>query len=329
MSISEVLITAPARLHLGFLDLTDSGSRRFGSIGMAIDTIATRVRVARCAELIIEGHERARAEKIAVELTGELGIAPNFRILVESAIPAHAGLGSGTQLDLAIAAALRSLTADRPVTTQPGEWARRGRRSGIGIATFANGGFVTDGGHGGQTVTPPVLSRLPFPSEWRVVLVFDDQYRGLNGDLERRAFADLAPMASADSATICRAVLMGVLPALAEPDFGAFCAALETVQTLVGNYFAPFQNDAIFTSPRVARALEVAKGVAEISVVGQSSWGPTGFCFVSSASAAQHLVSVLEAQGNIEAGLRFLVCGANNSGATIKAVQGAEQATSV
>ena len=36
---SKILITSPARLHLGFMDLNGSLGRKFGSVGLAIDSI--------------------------------------------------------------------------------------------------------------------------------------------------------------------------------------------------------------------------------------------------------------------------------------------------
>ena len=40
-------VVAPARLHLGFLDLNGSLGRRFGSIGLAIDRPATELVLSR------------------------------------------------------------------------------------------------------------------------------------------------------------------------------------------------------------------------------------------------------------------------------------------
>ena len=44
---TTIEVTAPARLHLGFLDLNGGLGRRFGSIGLAVDQPATRLTVAR------------------------------------------------------------------------------------------------------------------------------------------------------------------------------------------------------------------------------------------------------------------------------------------
>ena len=97
-------ITAPARLHLGFVDLNGSLGRRFGSLGVAITGIETSLTV---ADDTLEpnaniAHDYARAARAADRLCEYLGEAerPNFRL--NSIIPPHAGLGSGTQLALAV-----------------------------------------------------------------------------------------------------------------------------------------------------------------------------------------------------------------------------------
>ena len=43
----EISITSPARLHLGFMDLNGSLGRKFGSVGLAIDSIETSVTVSK------------------------------------------------------------------------------------------------------------------------------------------------------------------------------------------------------------------------------------------------------------------------------------------
>ncbi len=45
--VNTCSVSAPARLHLGFLDLNGGLGRRYGSIGLALDAPATEVRVTR------------------------------------------------------------------------------------------------------------------------------------------------------------------------------------------------------------------------------------------------------------------------------------------
>src|SRR6185369_13930596 len=49
VSDRRVTVTAPARLHLGFLDLEGGLGRRFGSLGLTLEGVVTRVGAARAA----------------------------------------------------------------------------------------------------------------------------------------------------------------------------------------------------------------------------------------------------------------------------------------
>jgi predicted sugar kinase len=46
-TVARVTVTVPARLHLGFVDLNGELGRRFGSLGIAIDTPRTRLSLGR------------------------------------------------------------------------------------------------------------------------------------------------------------------------------------------------------------------------------------------------------------------------------------------
>jgi beta-RFAP synthase len=298
---------------MGFLDLSGASGRRFGSIGMALDAPQTRVILRRAPHTRVDGEEQSRAARHLETLQRALDIRGHFALLVERAIPAHAGLGSGTQLALCIAAALRRLH-DLPSDLE-GDAARlgRGRRSGIGIALFRSGGFVVDGGRGPATPIPPLLTRVKVPPQWRVLLLLDRTHRGLSGEAEVAAFADLPPMPATTADRICRLVLMQALPALAEADLPAFGAAITEVQAITGDYFAPAQDGARFASPRVAAALQVLAD-AGAHGIGQSSWGPTGFAFAAEKDEAKRLAAQVEA---LVEGLDIRICRGLNRGAAL------------
>src|SRR5437588_5047901 len=103
----KVTVAVPARLHLGFLDLGGGLGRRFGSIGVAISELQTRVAIERAAATEISGPESDRVERYLDMMRRELGLARGHRVETLDAVPAHAGLGSGTQLAPAVAAAVR------------------------------------------------------------------------------------------------------------------------------------------------------------------------------------------------------------------------------
>src|SRR5207237_9799773 len=118
-----------------------------------------------------------------------------------------AGWGSGTQLALGVAAALRHLDGIPADRSSDALLLRRGARSGIGLGLFEHGGLIVDGGRGAQTATPPVVARMDFPPQWRVIVVLDRRTEGIHGRDEQAAFARLADFEAASAGEICRLVL--------------------------------------------------------------------------------------------------------------------------
>lgn len=319
-------VSAAARLHMGFLDLNGGLGRRYGSLGLALEALATTVSVRHDATVSAEGPQAARAEAYAHAAMRALDIRGGVRVTIQEAIPEHAGLGSGTQLALAVGAAVARLHNLSWTAREIAGALGRGGRSGIGIGVFEHGGFVVDGGRGQRDAPPALISRLAFPAHWRFVLVFDPAYAGLHGDAEKQAFAALPAFPESGAAHLCRLTLMQALPALAEGDIAGFGAAIGEIQRTVGDHFAPAQNGR-YASPRVTRALDwlTASGAAG---VGQSSWGPTGFALTDSDERAHALAR--RARIDLAAdGLEFVVCAARNRGADIHAETGAARLMAV
>lgn len=313
---NHVTIKVPARLHLGFLDLNGISGRRFGSIGLPLSEPETVVTLSRAAETTVLGLEAERASEHLRALCRHLGIRSHHRLVVEEAIPRHAGLGSGTQIALAVAAALRTLHHLPLDVAGDAMRLARGNRSGIGIASFDSGGVIIDAGKDDSGRPPPVVARFSFPDEWRVLLVLDHEMDGLHGADELAAFRDLPPFPESGVGEICQHVLMGVMPALIERDLAAFGSAISAIQRIVGGYFAPAQGG-LFTSKRVER---LANRLAEAGAVGigQSSWGPTGFAFAASEEAASRMVAAAETAA--EPGTEIRIVRGRNSGAEISAI---------
>ena len=127
-------VTTASRLHLGFLDLNGELGRRFGSIGLAVDAFETTLELRVDKAFSTHGLERERGAGLARRFADNLGLGVNKRLDVLKAIPAHSGLGSGTQLALAIAAAFRRLAGLTPDARSDARVLDRGARSGIGAA---------------------------------------------------------------------------------------------------------------------------------------------------------------------------------------------------
>jgi beta-RFAP synthase len=311
----QARVTATARLHFGFLDPSGRGEPPFGSFGLSLDRPKTRLTLQPARSFQASGAERERALRYLKCIAQSCGIEAAYKLHVEEAIPPHAGLGSGTQLALAVGsafAALEGLDLDpREIASRLG----RGARSGIGIATFAQGGAVLDGGPSDSKL-PELVRRVAFPEEWRVLLIFDRESTGLAGSNESAAFDALADFPQDKSAELRRRIVETALPALAARDFARFCAEVGYLQACMGQYFAPLQGGGPYTSPQVSEVLAWL-GSNGVTGLGQSSWGPTGFAFFASEAAGE--AAMAEAQDRAgHGGMRFDLARGRNDGAKIE-----------
>ena len=323
-----VSVRAPGRLHLGFLDPSGSLGRRFGSLGLVIENFETEIEIA-----------VAKADDISADTPGALaeigrvaqylqclrehtGLHKPLALRLRHTLPAHAGFGSGTQLALAVGHAFARWHGLELPSAKLAHWLARGQRSGIGIAGFDAGGLLLDGGPGADGAAAPLLARLAWPNEWRVVVVLDAGHRGLSGHAEAEAIARLPEMAQARAADLCHQVLMRVMPGAASGDFAAFAAGINHVQTLLGTHFAPAQGGSAWTSPAVGGLMQwLCMRFGTGAAIGQSSWGPTGFACVPSAIAAQQLVDAARHAGVVDPSLELRIVAGRNHGAVLSGPQ--------
>lgn len=312
----KVTVETTARLHMGFFDLNGDLGRRFGSIGLSLDKPSTKI----CAtintpELSVVGVDAERAEKIARKILSALHLPEQLQLNVVEAIPAHSGLGSGTQMALAIGMAISELYKLNLTVEDIAKLTSRGARSGIGLGTFATGGVIVDGGRGANTVIPPVIAHLDFPETWSVLLIFDNTSIGVHGAEEVKAFRTLPAFPEEHAAKLCRHVLMQALPSLAEQDLSGFGLAIQQLQKITGDYFAPVQGGR-YASAKVSSVLNWLKDQG-VACYGQSSWGPTGFAiFADDREAAQNLNN-LNIKYSADFGLTFLLCKGRNQGGIV------------
>jgi len=318
----RVRVAAPARLHLGFLDPAATLGRRFGSLGLVLDGLDTVVELAEAdADRFeaVDGGDAAlaRASAHLRTLREVTGCTAPVRLALRATTPMHAGLGSGTQLALAVGTAFARLFDLDPGSATLAQWLGRGARSGVGIAGFDHGGLLLDGGPRADGAPAALLARLALPAPWRVILALDPRVQGLSGAAERSALAGLPPLPCERSAEICHEVLMRVLPGAAGAEFEAFAAGVTRLQRLLGDHFAPAQQGRRFTSAAVARLMDwlADQGPAAI---GQSSWGPTGFAIVASAAQARQALAAARDAGVLDAALDVRVTTARGRGADVR-----------
>jgi beta-ribofuranosylaminobenzene 5'-phosphate synthase len=321
-----VSVDAPARLHLGFLDPSGSLGRRFGSIGLVIDRPATQLDIGAAeADAVLATTPAAQAELARAAscmhlLREHTGRHAPLQLRLRHVLSPHAGLGSGTQLALAIGAAFTRWHGLEVSSATLATWLGRGLRSGVGIAGFDHGGLLVDGGPGADGRPAPLLSRVDLPAAWRVVLVQDPRLQGLSGGDEKQALALLPPLSPSAAAEICHEVLMRILPGAALGEFAAFAAGVTQVQRVLGEHFAPAQQGRVFTSAAVGRVVQWLGGHEPTAraAIGQSSWGPTGFAIVPSQAGAEALLLAARAAGVIDPALDVRIVAARNHGALVR-----------
>jgi beta-RFAP synthase len=312
--MTTVRVEAPARLHMGMLDVAGGRARRFGGLGVALDRPAAVVEVSASDDVTADGPDADRALAIARRYRDAVGLAGGARVRVLEAIPAHVGLGSGTKLALAVTAALAALAAQTPEPQALARAAGRGARSAVGLWTFVHGGLVVEGGvRPGVEQPAPLLARHAVPDEWRCVLAIPAAEPGLSGRAEEEAFRQLRPD-PASAALIAQLVLTSLLPGLAERDLTEFGAALTRIQRLVGEAFASVQGGVFH--PRAGDLVDALLRLGAAGA-GQSSWGPAVYGVVEGEEAGRELAGRMESE--LAGGGRVEVVGFENRGARVEA----------
>ena len=284
----SVFVEAPARLHFGVLDLRGQLGRSFGGLGAAIPSPSLLLEAILADRVSADGPDADRAMEFATRFLVHTGLPGGIHLNIHRAIPSHSGLGSGTQLGLAVARALAELHG---LGTDPVELARatgRGRRSAIGTWTFAMGGFIIEGGRKpGSEKIAPLLARFPIPDPWRCVVAVPSGGRGLSGEAEAQAFEQLPSPPQSQVERVAHLVLMQLLPALVDEDLPSFGEALSAVQRITGAWFAA-QQGGVFAPGRTDRLIADMAAFGAVGV-GQSSWGPAAYGLVESEPAAADL----------------------------------------
>ena len=318
-------VSTGARLHFGFLNLSLAHERLYGGLGVALDEPRTVLRVERARDVDAPDEETAEyAHRAAAHLD-----VPGARIEVESAIPRHAGLGSGTQLALAVYAGLATAYDLTPDPRGAAPALDRGGRSGVGVGTFESGGFVVDAGHPterfttdrpprGQWTVPETAARHDVPEGWRFVLATPDVGPGRSGDEEDASMRAVVSQAEPEIAgEVGTVVLHRLLPALVSADLPAFGSAAAELGRLNGAWYAVEQGG--LYRPPIGDVVDELSDSPAVEGVGQSSWGPTVWAVTDAERAeAADLAArdALDAAG-IEGDVR--VVGPRNEGATVVA----------
>jgi beta-ribofuranosylaminobenzene 5'-phosphate synthase len=282
----KVRVTTGSRLHFGFLNLTPNGIpfwndlygypslpvRRFGGIGLMIPHPGTSVLSEISNSWAFEGTHLQRVEECALKLQaycdGNGFPLKPCKVVVEKSAPHHVGLGTGTQLALALGKSLLLANGFDMPTKELGPILGRGNRSAIGLYGFDHGGLIVEGGKTQDGQISPLVSNLPWPPDWQIELQFGHDKPGVHGVEEVNAFKQIMNASEENDSLSAnpRNALLGILPAIVSRDIESVKKFIFDMNMRTGKAFEPFEG-------KEKRALQ--NNVNEFC--GQSSWGPVKF----------------------------------------------------
>ncbi|MEF8856620.1 MAG: beta-ribofuranosylaminobenzene 5'-phosphate synthase family protein [Haloplanus sp.] len=321
--MARASVTAYARLHFGFCNLSLERERLYGSLGVGLDRPDVRVTATprdgvRCDHPTVRDYAERVVDRLDV---------PGADVDVEGAFPRHVGLGSGTQFALATLVAVahaHDATADvRELAPDLG----RGGRSGVGVATFEDGGFVLDAGHPtarfttarpdvGEWSVPPVAARHPVPEEWRFLVVVPDSPPGPSGDAEDRSMRSVVESAPpSPSDRLAGVITRRVLPAITEASVERFGAAVAEIGRLNGTWYADEQGGVY--RPPAGELVATLNEDPAVYGAGQSSWGPAAYGVTDAERAAAARAAGRDALDAAGVDGRVLVAQGRNRGAQV------------
>ncbi|MBD3255617.1 MAG: hypothetical protein GF383_11030 [Candidatus Lokiarchaeota archaeon] len=330
----KIRITTPCRIHLSLIDENGYTGRVDGGIGLMLDrpnvvfeatNSANKFKI-ECNKYYRESVEVINQKASKVFKTFNIN-NKNFRFYLKRYYPSHVGLGSKTQLSLAIATAITKLKQIDVSTKDLTKLVGRGGTSGIGWRGFETGGFILDGGHDfgkgkeKETFLPssaaeganPALTilRYSIPENWRIVLVIPNVRKGAFGDEEVSVFQKHAPIPKKEVNEVSHQILMKIIPGILKKDLQCFGEGLKRIQSIG------------FKQIEIELQHDIVKNLLEffenysVKCYGMSSFGPSVLAITETESEARKLfVEVHDFLKN--RGGHIYICKPNNKGARIE-----------
>jgi beta-ribofuranosylaminobenzene 5'-phosphate synthase len=272
-----IQVVTPSRLHITLIDLNGALGRIDGGVGLTLDYPSIRINAKKDTQLSVSGTtEFAERIKSAASTVLTQYNINGVAIDVVQEYPTHVGLGSGTQVALAVGTAISELYDLNLNPTTIAKLTGRGGTSGIGVAAYELGGFLVDGGHKGKTEflpssasgkfgPGPIIARHDFP-DWAIVLAIPN-LRGASDKREIDIFQKQCPLPLNEVQELCHVILMEMLPAVVEHDIESFGRSINQVQTI------GFKRRELELQPFCAHLVQFMRENGAIGA-GMSSFGP-------------------------------------------------------
>lgn len=301
-------VSTPSRIHATLLDMNGALGRIDGGVGITLADPGWVLSFQRNDHGIqvsgdANGVDTGSIHQIALEAMHAVGKDPaltGLKITVYQSIPRHIGLGSHTQLSLAILDGVcKEFNAPVPRSKESfASIVNRGGTSGIGIASYFEGGVIVDGGHAfgrgkeKDSFSPssasrarpgPVLLRDDLPASWRVVCAIPALEAGASGQVEIDVFKSHCPVPLQQVQYLSHVVLMKLMPAIKTYDFDALCECINIFQD------TGFKKVEVDLRGVEFRQIMQSWRDAGAPCVGMSSFGPTLYSLAPSAEKADDI----------------------------------------
>jgi len=325
----RIIVQTPSRLHLTLIDMHGGSGRVDGSVGIALNEPGILLEVRQSQVLEVQGCDSVTRKRImdsALQILKGLHAGGNVSITVREYYPSHIGLGSGTQLMLAIARGIAEVYGRSLTIKELALLVGRGGTSGIGTAAFEQGGFIIDGGHtfgrgrekndfrpsaaSRGVRSPPVIVRHEFPADWRILLAMPNLPGGASGMKETDIFKTHCPVPLDEVQVICHEILMRMLPGIIEHDLELFGSSVNVIQSL------GFKKVELGLQPKEIPALIEIMRSSGAACSGMSSFGPTVFAIDD--TDMQEIEQAAQSFMNDHGGGSSLITSARNKGASVR-----------
>jgi beta-ribofuranosylaminobenzene 5'-phosphate synthase len=333
--MTSLRITTPCRIHLSLIDENGYTGRVDGGIGLMLDRPNVVFEASNSAkEFKIEAHKYYRESievinEIASKVFKTFNISnKNFHFNLKRYFPSHVGLGSKTQLSLAIATAITKLKDLTHLnSSELTKLVERGGTSGIGWRGFETGGFILDGGHdfgegkeketflpsSASTSANPALTIFThkIPEHWRFILIIPNVKKGAYGDEEVSVFQNYAPIPRNEVNEVSHQIIMKIIPGIIKNDLVCFGEGLKRIQNI------GFKKIEIGLQHEIVKDLLKFFEEYGLKAYGMSSFGPSVVGIVESDSEAENLLREVQ-KNQKNGGGHIYICKPNNTGAKIE-----------
>jgi len=250
-----------------------------------------------------------------------------LKITIWDFLYTHMGLGSKTQMALAIATSIiKILDIDMKIDIETLTYmVGRGGTSGIGFRSFDSGGFVLDCGHrfgegeekhsflpsSASNAKPArTILQYKFPEDWTVLVVILNVPAGASNIEEINVFQKHCPIPIEEVQQVSHHILLQLLPGIIEKDLDTFGKAVNQIRKI------GFKK--IEVSLQHEKVKELIQFLEQKSnCAGMSSFGPTVFSIFQSEDEARKILDEIN-QKFSSVGLTTYITTANNSGAHIE-----------